>query len=183
MRESKGKRPKVKKPVCSGCPDYLTYMGRGIQPVPGVTLKLGQRFCNFKGKSRQFKETDPKLYVPGWCPRWKTPCELRIYSFKSSQDWMLHEMLCNSLEQDISPDAHRYYLHHELTTDLTPSEFAHRCNEPSGSLIHVVIHLHEVVEIDDGLAPTCFYKTSSGYQVAAGFRTDVAKLNCRENDE
>ena len=75
-------------------------------------------------------------------------------------------MLCHDLGMDISPDGWRYAPLYELHTDLTPREFAKICNDaPDAETLHVAVHRHYVVEIDDGLRPAFFYKTECGYDM------------------
>ena len=86
--------------------------------------------------------------------------------------------------KDILPSAHRYAVEYELHTDLTPREFAKRCNnEPDAETIHVAVHRHYVVEIDDGIKPTFFYKTDKGYELLALFDAETARKNVKEETD
>ena len=70
---------------------------------------------------------------------------------------------------------YRYAVRHEATSTLSPYEFWKRCEtEAESELLPVPITLHEVVEIDDGLKPTFFYKTTSGFKIAYGFKPAAA---------
>ena len=42
-------------------------------------MHMGERFCTGGKRARKFKRSDPKIYVPDWCPTRKKPCELRVY--------------------------------------------------------------------------------------------------------
>ena len=69
----------LRKPTCADCPHNLQYMERLPIKKKSVTMHLGERFCVAGKRARKFKRSDPKTYVPSWCPRLKAPCELRIY--------------------------------------------------------------------------------------------------------
>lgn len=68
----------LRKPTCSDCPHNLQYMERLPIKKKGVTMHLGERFCVAGKRARKFKRSDPKTYVPSWCPRLKAPCELSL---------------------------------------------------------------------------------------------------------
>jgi hypothetical protein len=172
----------IKKPICAGCPHEFYYNELTPMRQHGVMMHMGERYCTGAKRARHFRKCDPKRYVPDWCPKRKSPCEMRVYQFKRTEDWILHEKLCQALGKDIPPEGRRYALAYELHTDLSPSEFAKRCDVvPCGDLIHVAVHLHNVVEIDDGISPVCFYKTGHGYQVVWSFDTATARKNVRED--
>ena len=65
----------LRKPTCADCPHNLQYMERLPIKKKGVTMHLGERFCVAGKRARKFKRSDPKTYVPSWCPRLKAPCE------------------------------------------------------------------------------------------------------------
>jgi hypothetical protein len=168
----------VKKPQCVSCPHRISY----CDPVPkqqyGVMMHLGDHFCVGAKKARRFKNSDPKVYVPSWCPIRKSPCELRVYTFKSADDWLLYKCLCRSLGQDIPPEGHRYTVAFELHTTLSPQEFGKRCDgESSQELLHVTVNQYDVVEIDDGIQPVFFFKTDRGYELAPFFNAAAARKN------
>ena len=153
----------LRKVTCSECKSHLHYMENMSVKKNGVTMHFGDRFCMGGKKPRKFGRGDPKIYVPTWCPKRKVPSELRIYGFKSVEQWMLHHDMCEQLGTDISPSAFRYAVVYELHTPLTPREFAKRCNEePDAETLGVAVHRHYVVEIDDGIKPEFFYKTQNG---------------------
>lgn len=100
----------LRKPTCADCPHNLQYTERLPIKKKGVTMHLGERFCVAGKRARKFKRSDPKTYVPSWCPRLKAPCELRIYGFKNQREWRMHRSMCAYLGEDISPSAFRYLL-------------------------------------------------------------------------
>ena len=172
----------IRQPTCFGCEHQLSYGGNFPQRRNGVMMHAGETFCLGAKKAIRFRRSDPKMHIPDWCPRQKMPHELRIYSFKSQNDWGLHDMLCRSLGQDVSPEAWRYALEAELTTELSAAEFWKRCDlEPWEELLPVAVHQHQVVEIDDGIKPVCFYSTEHGYEHAPYFDTAVAHKNKKED--
>lgn len=167
-----------KKPACTLCPDNYTYGDFTPMRKMGVMMHLGERFCTGGKKARRFKRSDPKAGVPDWCPRRKNPCELRVYTYKSSFDWWMHDRLCHELGKELPPEGHRYALAHKLTTELSPRDFWKRCDlEPSIGLLSVEVRPHDVVEIDDGLKPVFFHKTEMGYQLLSHFDADWARKN------
>lgn len=98
----------LRKPTCADCPHNLQYMERLPIKKKGVTMHLGERFCVAGKRARKFKRSDPKTYVPSWCPRLKAPCELRIYGFKNQREWRMHRSMRAYLGEDTSPSAFRY---------------------------------------------------------------------------
>lgn len=105
----------LRKETCYECEKHLRYMESNPIKQMGVTMHMGERFCTSGKRARKFKRNDPKVYVPSWCPKRKIPSELRVYCFKSTVDWMLHERLCYDLGKEISPEAHRYAVLYNCT--------------------------------------------------------------------
>ena len=61
-------------PGCIGCDAHLDF---------GLS-----RYCaGFKNKKRRkaFRKSDPAYKAPKWCPKRKSPCEYRIYSYADAQ--------------------------------------------------------------------------------------------------
>ncbi len=171
-----------KRPTCIGCPHKVTHES----PVPvkkvGVMMHMGEKFCIGGKRARRFKRSDPKLYVPDWCPRRKNPCELRVYTYKSSDDRLMHAMLSSSLHRELLPEGYCYALKQKLHTELTPREFWEQCCcESDPEPLSADVGLHDVVEIDDGLKPVFFYKSEQGYQVVPYFNAETARKNKRED--
>ena len=156
----------LRKPNCSDCPHNLQYMESLPIKKKGVTMHLGERFCVAGKRARKFKRSDPKTYVPSWCPRLKAPCELRIYGFKNQREWRMHRSMRAYLGEDTSPSAFRYAVRYEGHTDLAPYEFFECCNEKSDDeILGAAVQHYDVVEIDDGIKPAFFYKTEHGYEL------------------
>ena len=174
----------LRKETCYECEKHLRYMESNPTKQMGVTMHMGERFCTGGKRARKFKRNDPKIYVPSWCPKRKLPSELRVYCFKSTIDWMLHERLCYDLGKEVSPEAHRYAVLYELHTPFSPMEFARRCNEePDAETVGAAVHRHYVVEIDDGISPAFFYKTKRGYRLEPLFDAAAARRNKREDTD
>lgn len=172
----------VRKPTCVGCPHDLHFSESIPKRQHGVMMHLGEHFCTGGKRARRFKRSDPKISVPGWCPKRKTPCELRLYGFRDENTEILHHTLCLGLENAITPAGYRYALKRELHMDLTPSEFSSRCEvEPYYDLLGFEVDLYEVLEIDDGLQPVFFYKTDQGFVIESSFDTKTARKNKRED--
>ena len=171
----------LRKPTCADCPHNLQYMERLPIKKKGVTMHLGERFCVAGKRARKFKRSDPKTYVPSWCPRLKTPCELRIYGFKNQREWRMHRSMRAYLGEDTSPSAFRYAVRYEGHTDLAPYEFFECCNEKSDDeILGAAVQHYDVVEIDDGIKPAFFYKTEHGYELLFSFDAKTAKKIIRE---
>lgn len=167
---------KVRKPVCIGCPHDLHFRDSISKRQYGVMLHPGGHYCTGGKKARRFKRGDMKNGVPEWCPRRKSPCELRLYGFRDKKYERLYCALSCDRGKAISPSGHRYALRRELHTELLPSEFWPRCNvEPDSDLLGFEVNLYEVLEIDDGLRPVFFYKTDKGFVVIPIFDAEAAR--------
>lgn len=179
-----GKLSDYRAPSCRDCSCCYEY--KDIVPTKklGVNMHFGERFCTATKRAKRFGKRDPKNAVPAWYPKRKTPCELRVYCFKSTADWAMHTSMVQSVPTLSLPPAHRYAVEFDLHTQLTPLEFWKRCDsESDGHLLNVTVHRYHVVEIDDGLKPTFFYKTESGYQILPLFHAEIARNNRREDTD
>ena len=114
-------KDKLLLPTCLSCNAHLLFDERLPKKQNGVLMKPGDRYCLGSKKPIRFGRKDPKIYPPKWCPKRKSSCEVRVYGFKSVQNWYLHDRLCRDLGRAISPNASDYCLEEECTTDLTPS--------------------------------------------------------------
>ena len=150
----------IRKPRCGGRECYLPCDGSTPQKVKGKTLLPGKRYCAGGTRIKTFRSSDPKVRVPSWCPLWKKPAILRIYCIKNE----FYEMLRAMGQRDglvLYPSWTDYALRHEGTTELTAAQFHDALNEKDAhELLGVSVHEDEVVEIDDGLTPYCFYFSS-----------------------
>ena len=142
----------------------------------------GGRICAGGKNPRRFRSGDPKRKPPEWCPKRKTPCELRVYGFKSERDRMTHSLLSESLKGRFVPEARRYAVTLESRTRLTAAEFWECCqSENAEEILSVAVPLYGVVEIDDGLCPACFHKTETGYDILQSFDAAAARKNRATN--
>lgn len=138
-------------PGCIGCDAHLDF---------GVS-----RYCaGFKNKKRRkaFRKSDPAYKAPKWCPKRKSPCEYRIYSYADEQASALARVFAeDEIRGELAfPMAYRYRLRAEGKTGLTPAEFFKLANSPdeiSSPLENEEIEMGDVVEIDTGLAQFFFY--------------------------
>lgn len=173
----------LRRPNCYACPSKLHYAESIPKKQFGVMMHMGDTFCVHQKKAHHFKVRELNS-VPAWCPKSKSPRELRVYALKDTQAWFMHQQLCAALGRDISPESHRYALLYELHTELTAKDFWTQCPQHTASnLIGVAVHRYDVVEIDDGLKPVFFYKTADGYDIAPFFTADVARKNRVERCE
>ena len=173
---------KLTRPTCGSCPHHL--LCRNIEASGRNKGRMipGERYCMACKRPRRFRRSDPKLYVPHWCPRRKSPCEVRIYCFKSMADFFLHDQLSCELGNPIRPEGRRYAVEYRLRTDLSPQEYWKRCNRESDTeLLGTVVHRYHVVEIDDGLIPAYFYKAGDHYEIVRDFDAGAAQNDCEED--
>lgn len=171
----------LRHPSCVGCPHDLYYGDAVPKKQYGVMMHCGEHFCTGGKRARRFKRSDPKIAVPQWCPKRKSPCEVRIYALKSGQDWQMFLFLSSDPNDPLCISEYRYALASSTKIDLTPQEFWNSCqNEPSTELLAADIPLYSVVEIDDGLAPAFFYKTMDGFRMVSRFNTERALANRME---
>lgn len=176
-------RSEVTSPTCLGCSCHMIFSERYPIKLNGILMKPGERYCLGKKKAVRFTARDPKMYPPAWCPKRKSPCEVRVYGFKSTRDWYLHDLLCRDLGMEISPQPSHYCVEYECTTELTPKRFWEELNHHFASeLLPVTVQTHWIVEIDDGLKPVCFIKTEGGFETVPFFDTAKARANKKEEE-
>lgn len=171
----------LRQPTCTGCPHNLHFGDVFSKKQFGVMMHCGEHYCTGGKRARRFKRSDPKVRVPGWCPKRKNPCELRIYALKSSRDYQMHTLLSADPNDPLYISEHRYALASSARIELTPWEFWKRCqSEPYMELLGVNVPIYSVVEIDDGLAPAFFYRAKDGIEVFRYFDAEKAKGNRME---
>ena len=137
-------------PGCIGCDAHLDF---------GLS-----RYCaGFKNKKRRkaFRKSDPAYKAPKWCPKRKSPCEYRIYSYANEQTSALARAFAeDEIRGELAfPMAYRYRLRAEGKTGLTPALFFENANSPEEAPLFEgeSIEQGDVVEIDTGLAQFFFY--------------------------
>lgn len=142
-----------------------------------VLMRKSKCMVQSMKKVRRFGKRDPKVQVPGWCPRRISPPVLRIYDFRSANDWACQTIL------KLSPLAHRYCVTFEGTIELSAKAFWNQCSKDRyGSQLPIPVPLSGIVEIDDGIQPVCFYHTDRGYELLEGFDTAAARANQRREE-
>lgn len=174
-----------RKPTCYECQHDFRYTDTIPMKKRGVMMHMNERFCLGGKKARRFKKSDPQKYVPGWCPKRKSPCELRLYGFKNVLKELLHHDFCRSIGTEMPPDGSDCALLYEGFTTLLPHDFWERCKtelNPTEGILERAIEKYQVLEIDDGLKPAFFYKTERGFQFVSTFRAEIAKKNKLEED-
>lgn len=162
-------------PTCHGC--SRNYRHRSETPMKdrGVTMYPGGHYCIAGKCAHRFSAKDPVTRVPKWCPKRKSPCELRIYGFINEQARMMHTFLSDDLKGDKHPSEHHYGLRFETAVDLTPHEFWRRVRKGEELSLPTETRLFEIVELDDGLTSACFYLTRTGYRIEPLFRSADAR--------
>lgn len=143
-------------PGCSICSYYKT------------TGNFETRYCSgFKHrKPRRFRNSDPLIKAPKWCPRRITPPICHIYGFVDERAEYME--LLRRMEYDagmlkiISPLPSHYVPRAEIPVGLTAKAFYDATQ--TGYLCDILtepVHNGEIVEIDNGLKPYCFYVLNS----------------------
>lgn len=169
------------KPTCAGCSHNLYYNDPVPKRVMGIRMYMGERFCTGGKKARRFKRSDPQIYVPSWCPKRKNPCELRVYTFKSTDEWYLHKALEKSTGHSLLPIASNYAMVKSLSTELSPREFWKRLKSGSyQDILGISLEPYNVVEIDDGLNPAFFYYVDGGFTLISFFNAEKARKQKKE---
>lgn len=140
-------------------------------------MRVGSRYCSGGKRVRVFKSSDPKVYIPSWCPLRKEPSELRVYCYKDNNTWFLRQLL----EQDgvhSSPSGYEYAVRYEGSTALTARDFYEQIQrQPIANILGFQVLFGEVVEIDDGLVPNYFHVCEHGVDVLTHFDRDRARKN------
>ncbi|WP_031475004.1 hypothetical protein [Agathobaculum desmolans] len=107
------RKSSFREPGCIGCEAHLDF---------GLS-----RYCaGFKNKKRRkaFRKSDPAYKAPQWCPKRKSPCEYRIYSYADEQAAVMARLFeADRMDnRNIAfPSAFRYRLRTEGKTGLTPA--------------------------------------------------------------
>jgi len=159
MRETK-----IREACCGSC--KANYRHSGLpQKKYGVMLHEFERYCIGGKRARLFKKRDPVMRAPDWCPKRIYPYKVRVFGFKSEQDWFMFENLCVSLGKELPPEAWRYTVIAETTTELSAKAFWEQCSYDAGlRLLGVAVPRHGIVEIDDGLLPNYFFLCGDGFR-------------------
>lgn len=169
----------VKKARCSTCSYCFTFSEQIPRREGGIQLLPGCTYCKGGKKYRAFRKSDPKTIPPSWCPRLKSPSEFRIYTFKDVNTWYLHYLL----HTDAIPDGYQCAVRLSGTVALSPSAFFSMLEEKDASeLLGVEVHSGEIIEIDDGLKPCCFYIKYGETQYLPYWNTEAAGKNKYQND-
>lgn len=167
----------IRKPRCANCPHYGYHEGPVAQKIKGAFLRVGSRYCSGGKRIRVFKPSDPKVYVPSWCPRRKSPAELRVYCYKDTNAWYLRYLL----ERDgfhSPPFGYEYAVRYEGNTTLTARDFHEQLqSHPIADILGFEVKTGEVIEIDDGLVPYYFHACEYGTDTFAYFDRDRAREN------
>lgn len=142
-------------PSCLSCQHRLV-----VGKFPAET-----RYCTgFKKKKTpmRFRSSDPKIKPPKWCPRRLSPTVCRIYGFADQESELTEFMLRNELGY-IHPSPHHYKLRLEIPLGMTAKDFFSETEKEYLENIlppQVQVTAGEIIEIDDGFRPYCFYVNS-----------------------
>lgn len=131
-----------------------------------LTCQGFERYCGGfpeKRKPKRFWKTDPQWKAPKWCPRRKTPAVYRVYHYKNDGSMLLSNALLHFDGKGHGATAfvsdRHYALVAEGTTQLSARQFLTSSHQqPASTLLDYPDLVYgNVVEIDDGLRPCCFY--------------------------
>lgn len=140
-------------------------------------MRAGSRYCSSGKRVRVFKSSDPKVYVPSWCPRRKFPTELRVYCYKDNNTWYLRQLLKESGVHS-TPSGYEYAVRYEDSVALTAHDFYEQIQcRPIADILGFQVSIDEVIEIDDGLVPYYFHVRECGADVFTYFDRDRARKN------
>lgn len=168
----------IRIPTCMDCPSRLDFEERTSRILNGTCLQPFEKYCTATRHPKQIRKSSLMKKPPIWCPRLKKPCELRVYGFIDDEARRMHSFFSNLYGNEGDPRENRYAVRYEGAIDLTAREFWRRCNKCGADLeLPTNVELYEVVEIDDGLKPICFYLTPHGYQQAPLFKPEKVKRN------
>ena len=169
-------RTTVKEFRCSTCPYRFTLTGQFPVREGGVQMLPGRTYCKGGKKYRAFRSHDRKSLPPLWCPKRKTPCEFRIYTYKDTNTCYLHRLLHQG--ESVPPSGYQCAVRLSGTLDMTPAAFFSMSKEKSATeLLGVQVNSGEIVEIDDGLKPCCFYVECGEIQYLPYWNAEKAREN------
>ena len=141
--------PKVR---CSDCDALVCHKGQP-QRVRGTTMQSGFRYCMGCKRPRCFRNQDPKIYVPKWCPKRIEPAALRIYGFKNLSAQYMYAEFGLILE-------HRYIVRYTGTAFQSANAIL-----KDGMPQDQWLADGEVLELDDGIRPVFLCKEGGKLQV------------------
>ena len=168
---------KIRRFRCDECTDYLLCTETAPQPVKGLTLRFGYRYCMGGKRPRAMKKGDPKVYPPSWCPKRKEPAELRLYAYKDTNIWYCRELMRRQ-GLELTPSGSEYALKHEGHIHMTAVSFQREAKEQSlRSILGFLPMTGEVIEINDGLKPWFFLVKKRGVALLTRFDRDAALQN------
>lgn len=172
----------IRIPTCMDCPSRLEFEERTSRILNGTRLQPFEKYCTATRRPKQIRKSGLMKKPPSWCPKLKDPCGLRVYGFASEEEKQMHYFHISMFGESNTPAESRYVLRYEGTIPLTPREFWRRCNTYGADLqLPIGVELREIVEIDDGLKPVCFYHTPRGYQQAPLFRPERVRKMEKES--
>ena len=171
----------LRKPTCADCPHNLQYMERLPIKKKGVTMHLGERFCVAGKRARKFKRSDPKTYVPSWCPRLKAPVSCGSMASRIRENGGC-TAVCARIWARIL-----LHLHSAMRCAMKDIPIWHRMSFSSAAMKNrmmrfwgAAVQHYDVVEIDDGIKPAFSTKRSMAMSFLFSFDAKTAKKNIRE---
>lgn len=164
---------KLSYPTCVGCHGDYRHTKAATMHQYGATMHLGDHFCIEGKRARKFHRSDPKSRCPEWCPKRKDPCELRVYGFINEDERAMHSFYCDHFSD--APESRRYGVRYEGTTPLTPQKFWGQYSSGVDVSLPHEVALYEVLEIDDGIKPVYFYRSTNGFRIESYFKGEDAR--------
>lgn len=177
--------PALRQPSCYSCEHNYTYENAVPQKRNGVMMHFMERFCLKNKRARKYRKGDPTSKVPDWCPKFVTPSTVRVFGFRDTENWLMHQSLCRALGKELAPEAHRYAVEKTAALEMRAHE-VHKLmmnGTELDKLLQMPIALHYVVEISDGVQSACYYKTTDGYRYEPFFNVKTALENRMERED
>lgn len=170
----------IRVPTCMDCSSRFTHEGRSAIIQNNVSLQPFAKYCTARKRPKLICKSGVVGKLPSWCPKRKSPCDLRVYGFVNDEARRMQAFFSEIYGKASSPREDRYAMRFKGSIDLTPREFWRRCHESGENLkLPTEVRLYEVVEIDDGLRPVCFYRTERGFRIETLFKTEKV---CQHTD-
>ena len=148
---------KVRKPTCIGCEHHQSYGGMYARRGKGITLHLGDQYCDGGQRYLKLKKRQVMRGVHADCPILKKTPLLRIYCFKDSAA-MTREKL---FSYGKPPSAHEYAVRYQGDSPITAWALCEEL-EMGQNPLDMLLHFDEILEIDDGFCPYFFQNTEYG---------------------
>ena len=167
----------VKRSNCETC----TYRLESDKEHPDYSVY----YCTGKGKnSRRLKKKDRGAFPPDWCPRYIDPPKLRIYSPVGKKHAL--DRFDKSTWYTPNPSPQQYRLRLEMDSPISAFNLYESITgllqwrsvrlEDVCELAGTEVEDEDVLELDDGIRPICFYLDTRLDEVFTVIRFNVQQF-------